>query len=160
MDPTVDRLGFELVAVEITTVLGRRTLRISVDRPGGLKVQDCTSVSRALSPLLDVEDLLQGAFDLEVSSPGDERPIQRSEDFNRFSGFKAKVRLEKGEGRRRFTGILRGLEGDDLRLEVDGEEQVLPLSQVVRAYLVLSLDETLALAAHPPGRAQLQGENR
>jgi ribosome maturation factor RimP len=160
MEPTVEHLGYELVAVELTTVLGRRTLRVSVDKPGGMVVTDCTAVSRELNPLLDVEDPLKGAFDLEVSSPGDDRPLQRTSDFLRFAGFTARVRLEKGEGRRNFKGVLGGLSGDDLTIDVDGTEHVLPLSQVERAHLVLTLDEYLALAADPPDRVQLQGENR
>ena len=160
LEPTVDQLGYELVAVELTTVLGRRTLRVSVDQPAGMKVVDCTRVSRELSPVLDAEEPLQGAFDLEVSSPGDERPLQRPGDFIRFAGYTARVRLEKGEGRRRFKGVLKGLEGDDLTIEVDGEALTVPLSQVERAHLVLTLDEYLALAADPPDRVQIQGENR
>ncbi len=160
LEPTVEHLGYELVAVELTTVLGRRTLRVSVDKPDGMQVHDCTAVSRELNPLLDVENPLQGAFDLEVSSPGDERPLQRPSDFARFAGFTARVRLEKGEGRRNFKGVLGGLMGDALTLDVDGTEHVVPLSQVERAHLVLTLDEYLALAADPPERVQLQGENR
>jgi ribosome maturation factor RimP len=160
MEPTVGQLGYELVAVELTTVLGRRTLRVSVDRPGGMKMGDCSKVNRALSPLLDVEDPLTGAFDLEVSSPGDERPLQKPEDFARFVGYTAKIRLEKGDGRRRFKGQLLGLDGDKLRLRVDGTEHLVAFSQVERAHLVLTLDEYLALGADPPDRVQLLGENR
>ena len=160
IEPTIEQLGYELVAVELTTVLGRRTLRVSIDKPGGMKVQDCTAVSRELNPLLDVEDPLSGAFDLEVSSPGDERPLQRPGDFVRFAGYTARVRLEKGDGRRNYKGVLRGLAGDDLTLDVDGTEHTVPLSLVERAHLVLSLDEYLALAENPPERVQLQGENR
>ena len=160
MEPTVRRQGYELVAVELTGVGGRRTLRVSVDHPGGIGVKDCSKVSRALSPLLDVEDPLSGAFDLEVSSPGDERPIQRPSDFLRFAGYTARVKLEKGEGRRRYKGVLLGLEGTDLKIQVDGEEHRLPLVEVERAHLVLTLDEYLALAEDPPPRVRLQGEIR
>ena len=87
MEPSVSEQGYELVAVELTTVEGRRTLRVSIDKPGGIVVEDCTRINRALSTILDVEDPLDGAYDLEVSSPGLERPIQKLHDFERFCAF-------------------------------------------------------------------------
>jgi len=169
LDDVVADESCELVAVELTTVNGRRTLRVSVDRPGGVRVQDCRRVSHAVSPLLDVEDPLDGAYDLEVSSPGIARPIQRPSDFDRFAGYTAKVLLEAGgldagddlevadRGRRRFKGQLRGTvvaAGERLlRISVDRKLFELPIDRVERAHLALSLDEYQGLArgdASPP----------
>lgn len=146
MEPTVVDLGCELVAVELTTVEGRRTLRISIDKPGGIIVEDCTRVNRSLSAMLDVEDPLEGAYDLEVSSPGLERPLQRSSDFDRFCGYRVRVQLEKeAPGRRRFTGILKTVDSGTLHIDVDGEEFELSLELVEKAHLLLEIDEHRAL---------------
>lgn len=146
MEPTVVDLGCELVAVELTTVEGRRTLRISIDKPGGIIVEDCTRVNRSLSAMLDVEDPLEGAYDLEVSSPGLERPLQRSSDFDRFCGYRVRVQLEKeAPGRRRFTGILKAVDSGTLHIAVDGEEFELSLELVEKAHLLLEIDEHRAL---------------
>lgn len=104
VESTVVRLGCELVAVEIRGVDGRRTIRISVDSEEGLTMGLCADVNRALSTMLDVEDPIDGAYDLEVSSPGIERPVQRWEDFIEFSkaGYRARIQLDKDfPGRRR-----------------------------------------------------------
>ena len=146
MEPTVVDLGCELVAVEMTTVEGRRTMRISIDKPGGIIVEDCTKVNRSLSALLDVEDPLEGAYDLEVSSPGLERPLQRDEDFQRFCGYRVRVQLEKeAPGRRRFTGTLNAMEAGFIQVDVDGEEFQLSLDMVEKAHLLLEIDEHRAL---------------
>jgi ribosome maturation factor RimP len=146
IEPTVADLGCELVAVEMTTVEGRRTMRISIDKPGGIIVQDCTQVNRSLSALLDVEDPLDGAYDLEVSSPGLERPLQKRDDFERFCGYRARIQLEKdAPGRRRFTGTLMPTEAGFIQLDVDGEEFQLSLELVEKAHLLLEIEEHRAL---------------
>src|SRR5688572_19785348 len=94
LEPVVEREGFDLVAVEVLGSTGRALLRVSIDKPGGITVDHCARMSRAISPVLDVEDPFPGAYELEVSSPGMERPIQRPQDFERFVGFKAKIKLE------------------------------------------------------------------
>ncbi len=138
--------GFELVAVQILVLGGRRTLRISIDRPGGVAISHCTRMSRLLSPLLDVEEPISGTYDLEVSSPGMKRPIQRKADFARFRGYRAKIRLNRPlameDRRTRYSGLLDGLLGDELRLlSADGRQHMLPLDLVDRAWLDLSLEQ-------------------
>jgi ribosome maturation factor RimP len=146
MEPAVADLDCELVAVEMTTVEGRRTMRISIDKPGGIVVKDCTQVNRSLSAMLDVEDPLDGAYDLEVSSPGLKRPLQKTADFERFSGYRVRVQLEKdAPGRRRFTGILKHSEPGFVHMDVDGEDFQLALELVEKAHLLLEIDEHRAL---------------
>ncbi len=155
LEPSVEREGYELVAVElVSSGGGRPSLRVSIDKPGGVSVRDCSRVSRALSALLDVEDPIEGAFNLEVSSPGIERPLQRRSDFVRFAGFRAKIQLEAGEPRRRYTGVLGGIEQGSVVIESNGERSLLPIERIERARLVLDLDEYERLAEEPPPRPE------
>jgi len=145
VEPTVERLGFELVAVEWT---GGRTgpiLRLSIDAPGGVTADDCARVSSQLSPLLDAEDPIAARYTLEVSSPGIDRPVQRREDFERFRGYRVSLRLTEGPPRRRYVGELGPLDGDEIVVRVDGTDHRIPLDLVERAHLVLELDEYLKL---------------
>lgn len=157
IEPLVDRMGLELVAVELTSTNGQRVLRVSVDLPSGVGFPALSQLSHALSPVLDVEDPVPGAYSLEVSSPGIERPIQRTDDFARFVGYRAKIKLDSGEGRRRFTGKLLGLREDHVVMEVDGTEHALPVERIAKAHLDLSVDEYEKLAINAPPRAQTQG---
>jgi ribosome maturation factor RimP len=144
VEPTVVRLGCELVAVEIRGVDGRRTIRISVDRDEGLTMGLCADVNRALSAMLDVEDPIDGAYDLEVSSPGIERPVQRWEDFVEFSkaGYRARIQLDKDfPGRRRYTGKLLEALDEQILINVDGTEFNVPFDRIERANLILELEE-------------------
>jgi len=154
LEPAVERQGCELVAVEMATVDGQSTLRVSIDKLGGVSVGDCGKVSRALSPVLDVEDPIESAYRLEVSSPGIDRPLQRLVDFVRFEGFRAKIKLDDEEaGRRNYKGVLQGADPSGAVLvEVDGVEHSLPLERIERARLVLDLGEYERLASDPPPR--------
>jgi ribosome maturation factor RimP len=150
--PQVEALGFALVRVKLFG--GRRqVLQVMMERSDGgdVSVEDCASASRAISPLLDVYDPLDGAYQLEVSSPGIDRPLTRDADFERFAGFLAKVELEEAvEGRRRFRGVLLGLAKDGtVRLSVDGNNLEIPLNAIQSAKLVLT-DELIA--AHQADR--------
>ncbi len=113
VEPTVRRLGFDLVAVEWMTATGGATLRLSIDGRRGVNVDDCATVSHHVSALMDQADPVEGAYRLEVSSPGMERPVERAVDFERFRGFRAKVRLYPGHPRRRFSGELGGVDLDE-----------------------------------------------
>lgn len=145
IEPTAEALGFDLIRV--TYGGGRRpTLQIMAERStdGGMSVDDCARLSREISILLDVEDPLSGEYLLEVSSPGIDRPLTRRKDFERWMGFDAKVELlEQIEGRRRFRGRLLGLDGNALKMVVEGEDLVLPFDQLSKAKLILT-DELLA----------------
>jgi len=127
---------------------GRQTLQVMAERQdrAGMTVDDCADISRALSALLDVEDPLPGAYNLEVSSPGIDRPLTRRDDFARFAGFEAKVELSAPvAGRKRFRGRLKGIDGDMIAIETDDGDAALPFGAVERAKLVLS-DELIAAA--------------
>ena len=139
--PVIEDLGFELVRVRLQG--GKTaTLQIMADRPdGGINVDDCADISTAVSAILDVEDPLEDNYHLEVSSPGIDRPLTRVKDFATFEGYE--VRLETNQpidGRKRFKGILAGVEDDNVAIDLDGEEDtaLIPFDWLVDAKLVLT----------------------
>jgi ribosome maturation factor RimP len=137
IEPGIRALGYELVDVEYAPVSGRNLLRIYIDRPKGITVDDCTAVSRQVSAVLDVEDPISEAYTLEVSSPGLDRPLVRREDFERFAGAPIKVRMREAVlERRNFKGTLVGVEGDAIVVDVDQERYRLPIARIERARLV------------------------
>ncbi|MDD7971595.1 ribosome maturation factor RimP [Roseinatronobacter alkalisoli] len=120
ISPVISGLGFELVRLRL--MAGKtRTLQIMADRPeGGIEVADCAEISTAVSAALDVEDPLEDAYVLEVSSPGIDRPLTRLKDFDAWEGYEARLETtELIDGRRRFKGILAGVEGDEVLLEIE-----------------------------------------
>ena len=148
--PSLEAMGYRLVRVAVTG--GRRAQVLQVmaeridDKP--MSVDDCTQVTHTVSALLDVEDPIEHAYVLEVSSPGIDRPLVRREDYERFCGHEAKLELATPiDGRRRFRGKLLGLEADRVRVSLGNEVVELPLARIQRAKLVLT-DELLA--AHRP----------
>jgi ribosome maturation factor RimP len=143
VEPTIQRLGFDLVAVELLGGVRRAVLRLSVQ---GVGADDCATISHRISPLLDEADVIKGSYDLEVSSPGIDRPVQRHSDFRRFVGYRVRLRLEEGLPRRRYAGTLVRVDGDDIVVEVDGEHHVVSFESIERAQLVLDLEEYARLA--------------
>jgi ribosome maturation factor RimP len=145
VEPVLGGMGFRLVRVKISGLDGG-TLQIMAERADGtMTVDDCETVSRALSPVLDVADPIERAYRLEVSSPGLDRPLVRRSDFERFAGHHVKVELAAAiDGRRRFRGLLLGVDGDRARLRRDdtaaGEatEVSLPIADMAEARLVLT----------------------
>lgn len=139
VEPTVSGMGYELVRVSMG---GRGTLQIMIDRTDGapIGVDDCATLSRALSAVLDVEDPIPTSYALEVSSPGIDRPLVRAKDYVRWAGHKA--RLETAlpiEGRRRFKGTLLGIEDESIKIRLDdGVEAMVPLAAVAKAKLELT----------------------
>ena len=135
---SVEPMGYELVGVEyVSQGASGHTLRIYIDHSNGITFDDCVAVSRQVSGVLDVEDPIHGSYDLEVSSPGLDRPLFYKEHFERFAGQQVKVVMHsKVEGRRRFKGLLKGVKGDDVLVVVDDEELALPLDQIEKARLV------------------------
>ena len=148
--PSLAATGYEVVRV---LLMGqhRPVLQIMIERLDrrALSVDDCVEVSRVVSALLDVEDLIAGAYTLEVSSPGIDRPLTRPEHFVRFAGFEAKLETRMPhDGRKRFTGRLLGLEGERVRIATAEGEMALPLADLQRAKLILT-DELIATTANP-----------
>ena len=137
LEPGVSAMGFELVDVEVAGSRHNPTLRVYIDSPAGVNVDDCARVSRQLSALLDIEDPLPGHYTLEVSSPGLDRPLVKPEDFRRFVGEKIKVKLQAPLlGRRNFSGRLVNVAADHVVMEVDKEIFNLAFDAMERARLV------------------------
>ena len=144
-EPVIEELGLRLVRVKISAQSGT-TVQIMADRPdGAISVDDCASISRRVSPLLDAHDPIPGGYTLEVSSPGIDRPLVRPSDFEDWAGFEAKIELkELVDGRRRFRGILEGYEDGEARLRIElkdyDEPQIvgLPVALIGDAKLVMT----------------------
>lgn len=140
--PSLEGLGFRLVRVRVTSQNGC-TVQIMAERPDGtLTIEDCEAISHAVSPALDVDDPINKAYHLEVSSPGIDRPLVRREDFERWSGHEAKLETAIPiDGRRRWRGTILGIEGDDVRIrmaEIGAEKVLVPLGELSDARLVLT----------------------
>jgi ribosome maturation factor RimP len=137
IEPAVSGLGYELVDVQASN--GGRMLRLFIDKPGGITVEDCAAVSRHLTRVLAVEGIEYER--LEVSSPGLDRPLRKGADFARFAGQKAEVRMRTPDagGRRKFVGVLRGVAEGRVNLELDGRLVALALEDLERAKLVPEL---------------------
>lgn len=150
IEPTLDDMGYELVRVQLFGGQ-RQTLQIMAERKdGGMGIEDCTAISHAVSAILDVEDPITGAYHLEVSSPGLDRPLTRAKDFEVWAGFDAKVELaQPHDGRKRFSGQLLGRDADTdevmLRLVETNEDVRIPRAAIGKAKLVLN-DALLAWA--------------
>jgi ribosome maturation factor RimP len=146
--PTVEDMGYRVVRVKFISG-GRRTLQVMAERADGspVIVDDCAEISRAVSALLDVEDPIGGAYDLEVSSTGIDRPLVRLEDFERFAGFEAVVDVDPPvDGRKRWRGRILGAERGVVRLDDGRNEAELPFDGIVKAKLALT-DELIAATA-------------
>lgn len=137
VQPVVAGMGYELVDVQASN--GGRLLRLFIDKPGGVGLEDCAAVSRQLSRVFEVEGIDYER--LEVSSPGLDRPLRKAADFARFCGRKAEVRMRTPDatGRRRFVGVLRGAEAGQVQMELDGQTVALELEAIERARLVPEL---------------------
>ncbi|HAA84626.1 MAG: Ribosome maturation factor RimP [Thermodesulfobacterium sp. 37_54] len=128
--------GIELVDLEWKRERTGWVLRLFIDKPGGVTIGDCAKISEIVGKILDKEDLIHHSYNLEVSSPGIERPLVKKEDFERFRGEKAKVVLKTPlEGRKNFSGIILGIEEEFLLLEVDQKVWRLPLGEIKKANL-------------------------
>lgn len=146
-EPVIEGLGYRLVRVKVSSAEGC-TVQIMAERPDGtMTVEDCETISRALSPVLDVADPIEKAYRLEISSPGIDRPLVRKSDFDRYIGHIVKIEMDVPvDGRKRFRGELAGTEGDVARLRRDdaaeGEnaDVLLPIEDMNEAKLVLTDD--------------------
>jgi ribosome maturation factor RimP len=168
IEPVVEDLGYRLVRVKVTGTNGC-TVQIMSERPDGtMSVDDCETVSRAISPVLDLEDPIGRAYYLEVSSPGIDRPLVRASDFDRWAGYEVKIEMAVPvEGRKRFRGIIRGVEGKRVAIELPdakaGEDPVVHLTLVDlgEARLVLTdelIRESLRRGNTPPAEDEAEDQ--
>lgn len=135
--PIVTEEGCELLDVDLTTENGRRVLRLYIDKKGGVELGDCSRISHAVEDLLEVEETLSGRFNLEVSSPGLNRPLRLAHHYQEVLGQTINVTTkEKLNGRKRYKGVLQKLIDDQLIIEIDNQEFKVPLSEVAKAFLV------------------------
>lgn len=149
----LDAMGYDIVRV-LLAGNRRARLQIMAERHdgGGMKVEDCVQVSRAVEAILEVEDPIAGSYELEVSSPGLDRPLTRLADFARFAGFEAKLETQLPiDGRRRWSGRLLGIEGETIRLAAEDGEIEVPFRDLAKAKLILT-DELLAAASREQGQ--------
>lgn len=164
-EPVIEQLGYRLVRIKVSATDGA-TIQIMAERPdGSMTVEDCETISRALSPVFDVNEPMDGAYRLEISSPGIDRPLVRRSDFERFAGHLVKIEMDVAfEGRKRFRGILAGVDGDKTKLTLDSATEgkdasdvTLPIADMSEAKLVLT-DELVsqALRAEKAAKRELR----
>ncbi|PPK53596.1 ribosome maturation factor RimP [Marinobacter persicus] len=136
--PVVEGLGYELWGIEFRSRGTNSMLRIFIDdAENGISIEDCEKVSRQVSGVMDVEDPIQTEYTLEVSSPGMDRPLFRLEHYREFVGYTVKLRLRMAfEGRRKFQGLIKGVEDDDVIIQVDDHEYLLPFDSIEKASIV------------------------
>lgn len=149
IEPSLDALGYRVVRIAALAQRGT-TLQIMVERldDAGMTVDDCATVSRTVSALLDVADPIASAYTLEVSSPGIDRPLVRPEDYDRYAGFEARIELSAPhEGRKRFRGRLLGRTDATIRIATEAGEAHLPFAGIARAKLILTDDLIAAYTA-------------
>ncbi len=155
LDPVAEAAGYEIVRLRLMGGAERRRLQIMAERAsdGDMVVEDCARLSRAISEVMDAADPISGEYTLEVSSPGIDRPLTRPKDFEAWEGFEVKIELDRlAEGRKRFRGVLQGIEDDQVGIDLEGEVEtaMIPLAWIVEAKLVLT-DELMKRGAE--GRA-------
>ncbi|WP_275286647.1 ribosome maturation factor RimP [Halomonas elongata] len=137
IEPVVTAMGFELWGIDYLSQGKHSRLVIFIDHSEGVGVDDCADVSRQVSAVLDVEDPIAGEYRLEVSSPGMDRPLFTLEQFERYAGHTVAVKLRAPfDGRRKFQGLLAGIEGDEVLLQLDGEEYCFPIESIDQARIV------------------------
>jgi ribosome maturation factor RimP len=138
-EPVIEKAGFKLVRLRITGG-ANRTLQVMAERPdGSMDVEDCAVLSHALLDFIEAKDPIEGDYEIEVSSPGIDRPLTRLMDFARWCGHEAKMELHAPvDGRRRFRGTLLGLDGQDVAVRIDGADFKFPFGAIANAKLVLT----------------------
>ena len=136
----IESLGYEVVLIEFVKEQIGWVLRIYIDKEGGVTIDDCVKVSELVSPILDVEDYINFPYNLEISSPGVNRPLRKKEHFNKVIGEKIKIVLEEGieeyNNRKNYKGILKKVSEDSLTVEIDKKDYEIPLEKIKKANLV------------------------
>ena len=151
IDPVAEAAGYEVVRLRLMGGEHVRRLQIMAERAidGDMNVEDCAKLSRAISEILDAADPIAGEYTLEVSSPGIDRPLTRLKDFETYEGFEARIELDRlAENRKRFRGVLAGVEGGSVGIDLEGEAEtaMVPFAWIVEAKLMLT-DELLKRGA-------------
>lgn len=137
LEPILRLLGCELIDIRFLNEQGRWLLRVYIDREGGVTLDDCRRVSREIETPLEIEGLIPIRYDLEVSTPGLDRPLVKESDYKKFVGREVKIRLENPiENQRNFKGILEGIEGGMVMIQSEGRSRQLPFREIKRAHLV------------------------
>jgi len=163
LDPVAEAAGYEIVRLRLMGGEHVRRLQIMAERAvdGDMNVEDCARLSRAISDIMDAADPIAGEYTLEVSSPGVDRPLTRLKDFEAFEGHEARVELDRmAEGRKRFKGMLAGVEDDAVAIDLEGEEEtaMIPFAWIVEAKLILT-DQLMKRGADVRA-ARLQSEQQ
>ena len=139
--PVVEALGYECWGVEFISQGRHSLLRVYIDHANGIQVDDCEKVSRQVSGVLDVEDPISSEYTLEVSSPGMDRPLFTLEQFAKHAGVQVKIKLRSPfEGRRNFQGLLKGVEEQDVIVQADEHEYLLPVDSIEKANIIPRFD--------------------
>jgi ribosome maturation factor RimP len=143
LDPVAEAAGYAIVRLRLMGGEHARRLQIMAERPsdGDMNVEDCARLSRAISEIMDAADPIAGEYTLEVSSPGVDRPLTRITDFETFEGYEARIELDRlAEGRKRFKGLLAGVDDGQVAFDLEGEEEtaLIPFAWIVEAKLILS----------------------
>ncbi len=165
-DPVAADLGLEVVRIRVQGSENKsQKLQLMAERPDGtMNVEACAALSRALSAVFDVEDPFPGDWELEVSSPGIDRPLTRAKHFERWEGYETKIQLDRlVEGQRRFRGVLAGIEDDSVLLDIEGEEEtaLIPFEWIEDAKLVMSdalIEESLRRSKTDGAETEQQGD--
>ena len=135
-EPLCESEGLELIQVEYQREPAGRILRLYIDKPGGIRLDDCAAVSRQLGDILDVNLDDAGPYNLEVTSPGPERPLAKMKDFNKFRGHRAKIKIGGLlNGQKNFKGVILGVTGDQVSLQIDEQTVTIPYADISKARL-------------------------
>ncbi len=144
LEPVAVSQGYEWVACEWGSEAGARVLRVFIDKAGGLEVKDCEEFSRLIDPLLEVEALISERYQLEVSSPGLNRPLKKWGDFEKFVGEKVSVKTKRPlNGRSHYKGLLKLAQNQQIQLEIDGQLYAIPFLEIMKANLEVDWDKIL-----------------
>ena len=162
LDPVAEAAGYEIVRLRLMGGEHARRLQIMAETPDGeMVVEDCARLSRAISEVMDAADPISGEYTLEVSSPGVDRPLTRLKDFATYEGHEARIELDRvAEGRKRFRGVLAGIEGDNIGIDLEGEEAtaMVPFSWIVDAKLILT--DALMKRGAEERAARIEGDDQ
>jgi ribosome maturation factor RimP len=140
IEPAVQAVDLELLGLEMIGQGKHSVLRIFIDSPEGITVDNCADASRQISALLDVEDPITGEYNLEVSSPGLERPLFKAEHFTQAEGLEARVAMQTPvNGQRKFRGVIKSVQDDRILLQIEDEQVKLPIADLAKAHLIAQL---------------------